>query len=55
MKDRLFDLDTAVVIGITLLLFIVALFEKGFTHEEAEHSTPRERRRRGGRRRAHAR
>jgi len=33
MKDRLFDLDTAVVIGITLLLFIVALFEKGFTHD----------------------
>ena len=33
MKDRLFDLGTAVVIGITLLLFIVALFEKGFTHD----------------------
>ena len=33
MKNRLFDLGTAVVIGITLLLFIVALFEKGFTHD----------------------
>jgi len=33
MKDRLFDLGTAVVIGITLLLFVIALFEKDFTHD----------------------
>ena len=33
MKNRLFDLGTVVVIGTTLLLFVIALFEKGFTHD----------------------
>jgi hypothetical protein len=33
MKNRLFDLGTIVIISITLLLFVLALFEKGFTHD----------------------
>ena len=33
MNNRLFDLGTVVVIGTTLLLFVIALFEKGFTHD----------------------
>jgi len=33
MKNRLLDLGTIVIIGITLLLFVLALFEKGFTHD----------------------
>ena len=33
MKNRPFDLGTVLVIGITLLLFVIALFEKGFTHD----------------------
>jgi hypothetical protein len=33
MKTRLFDFGAIVIIGITLLLFVLALFEKGFTHD----------------------
>src|SRR5438067_10711233 len=33
MKNQLFDLGTIVIISITLLLFVLALFEKGFTHD----------------------
>ena len=33
MNNRRFDLGTVIVIGITLLLFVIALFEKGFTHD----------------------
>jgi hypothetical protein len=33
MKIRLLDLGTIVIIGITFLLFVLALFEKGFTHD----------------------
>ena len=33
MNNRHFDLGTVIVIGITLLLFVIALFEKGFTHD----------------------
>jgi hypothetical protein len=33
MKNRPFDFGTIVIIGITLLLFVLALFEKGFTHD----------------------
>ena len=33
MKNQLFDLGTIVIISIMLLLFLLALFEKGFTHD----------------------
>ena len=33
MNNRHFDLGTVIVIGITLLLFVIALFEKDFTHD----------------------
>lgn len=31
--EKLFDLGNSIVIGLTLILFVAALFFKGFTHD----------------------
>jgi hypothetical protein len=33
MKNRILDLGTIAIISVTFLLFVLALFEKGFTHD----------------------